>query len=138
MPRTPLSRPTDAELSILRILWAQGPSSVREIHEVLSRRRASGYTTTLKILQIMTEKGLVTREELGRLHRYTAAAPEQETQRLLVEDLVERAFGGSAGKLMVQALATKRASPAELAEIPPVARQTAGRRTMNAWMHVVG
>jgi predicted transcriptional regulator len=117
MARTPLSRPTDGELAILRILWGRGPSTVREIHEVLSQGRPSRYTTTLKLLQIMTEKGLTTREEWGRLHRYSAAAAEEETQRQLVQDLVERAFGGSAVKLMVQALATKRASPEELAEI---------------------
>jgi predicted transcriptional regulator len=90
---------------------------VREIHEVMSQGRSSGYTTTLKLLQIMMGKGLTTREEWGRVHRYTAAAAEEDTQRQLVEDLVERAFGGSAVKLMVQALATKRASPHELAEI---------------------
>jgi BlaI family transcriptional regulator, penicillinase repressor len=117
MARTPLSRPTDGELAILRVLWERGPSTVREIHQVISDRRSAAYTTTLKLLQIMTEKGLTTREEWGRVHRYTAAAPQEETQRQLVEDLVERAFGGSAGKLMVQALATKRASPEELAEI---------------------
>ena len=117
MSRTPLSRPTDGELAILRILWERGPSTVREIHEVMSQGRSSGYTTTLKLLQIMMGKGLTTREEWGRVHRYTAAAAEEDTQRQLVEDLVERAFGGSAVKLMVQALATKRASPQELAEI---------------------
>jgi BlaI family transcriptional regulator, penicillinase repressor len=117
MARTPLSRPTDGELAILRILWSRGPSTVREIHEAMVPARPSGYTTTLKMVQIMTEKGLITREEWGRVHRYSAAAAEEETQRQLVEDLVERAFGGSALKLMVQALATKRASPEELAEI---------------------
>ena len=117
MARTPLSRPTDGELAILRILWARGPSTVREIHDVMSQGRASGYTTTLKLLQIMMEKGLATREEWGRVHRYAAAAAEEVTQRHLVEDLVERAFGGSAAKLMVQALATERASAAELAQI---------------------
>jgi len=117
MSRTPLSRPTDGELAILRILWDRGPSTVREIHEVMSQGRSSGYTTTLKLLQIMMAKGLTTREEWGRVHRYTAAAAEEDTQRQLVEDLVEGAFSGSAVKLMVQALATKRASPQELAEI---------------------
>ena len=117
MARTPLSRPTDGELAILRILWHRGPSTVREIHDVMSQGRTSGYTTTLKLLQIMTDKGLTTREEWGRVHRYSAAAAEEETQLQLVEDLVERAFGGSAVKLMVQALATKRASPEELTEI---------------------
>jgi len=117
MARTPLSRPTDGELAILRILWARGPCTVREIHEAMFPGRTSGYTTTLKLLQIMMEKGLTTREEWGRIHRYSAAAAEEDTQLQLVEDLVERAFGGSAVKLMVQALATKRASPQELAEI---------------------
>lgn len=117
MARTPLARPTDGELAILRVLWDRGPSTVREIHDAMSQGRTSGYTTTLKLLQIMMEKGLTTREEWGRVHRYSAAAAEQDTQLQLVEDLVERAFGGSAGKLMVQALATKRASREELAEI---------------------
>jgi predicted transcriptional regulator len=100
---------------------------VREIHEVMTRgRRPSGYTTTLKLLQIMTEKGLTTREEWGRVHRYSAAAAEEETQRQLVEDLVERAFGGSAAKLMVQALATKRASPEELTEIRKILEKRRG------------
>ncbi len=117
MARTARSRPTDGELSILRILWERGPSTVREIHEAIFPGRTSGYTTTLKLLQIMTEKGLTTREEWGRVHRYSAAAAEEETQRQLVEDLVERAFGGSAGKLMIQALATKQASAEELTEI---------------------
>ena len=83
----------------------------------MSQGHNSGYTTTLKLVQIMTEKRLITREESGRVHRYSAAAAEEETQRQLVVDLVERAFAGSAGKLMVQALATKRASPEELTEI---------------------
>jgi BlaI family transcriptional regulator, penicillinase repressor len=117
MARTPLSRPTDGELAILRVLWQRGPSTVREIHEVIADGRPAAYTTTLKLLQIMTEKGLTTREEWGRLHRYAAKAPQEDTQRQLVEDLVERAFGGSAAQLMVQALATKRASSEELAEI---------------------
>ena len=117
MARTPLSRPTDGELAILRILWQRGPSTVREIHEVIAEGRPAAYTTTLKLLQIMTEKGLTTREEWGRLHRYAATAPQEDTQRQLVEDLVERAFGGSAAQLMVQALATKRASREEIAEI---------------------
>lgn len=128
MARTPLSRPTDGELAILRILWDSGPSTVREIHDVLSRRRTSGYTTTLKLLQIMTDKGLTTREEWGRVHRYAAAAAEEETQRQLVEDLVARAFAGSAAKLMVQALATKRASPQELEEIRRLLEKRRGGR----------
>ena len=130
MSRPRLPRPTDGELAILRVLWDRGPSTVREIHRVVSRGRASGYTTTLKILQIMNEKGLTTREDWGRMHRYSAAAPEAETQSQLVEDLAERAFGGSAAKLMLQALATQRASPEELAEIQRLleARRKRGTR----------
>ena len=127
MARTPLSRPTDGELAILRIIWERGPSTVREIHEVLAEGRSAAYTTTLKLLQIMTEKGLTTREEWGRVHRYSAAAPQEETQRQLVEDLVERAFGGSSAKLMVHALATKHASSEELAEIRKLLDQRRGR-----------
>jgi predicted transcriptional regulator len=129
MARTPLSRPTDGELAILRVLWQRGPSTVREIHEVMAEGRPAAYTTTLKLLQIMTEKALVTREAWGRQHRYAAAAPQEETQRQLVEDLVERAFGGSAAQLMVQALATKRASGEELAEIRALlAKKQGGKR----------
>jgi BlaI family transcriptional regulator, penicillinase repressor len=117
MARTPLSRPTDAELAILRILWERGPSTVRDVHDVITEGRDAAYTTTGKVLQVMTEKGLATREEWGRVHRYSAAAPEEETQRQLVDDLVERAFGGSAVKMMVRALSSDKASPADLAEM---------------------
>jgi predicted transcriptional regulator len=117
MARPSLSKPTNGELVILRVLWTRGPSTVREIHEVLASGRGTGYTTTLKLLQIMTDKGLATRQEWGRVHRYEAAASEADTLRQLVDDLVERAFGGSAAKLVMQALTTKRASPDELAEI---------------------
>lgn len=108
-------RPTDAELAILRVLWALGPSTVREIAEEMGR--AGAYTTILKLLQIMTDKGLVRRDVSARTHVYRAARSETATQRLLVRDLVDRAFGGSAAKLVIQALAAKKASPQELAEI---------------------
>jgi len=108
-------KPTDAELAILRVLWAQGPSTVRQVTETLGRD--TGYTTVLKLLQIMTEKRLVRRDETTRTHVYEAAYSEDQTQRQLVSDLVERAFGGSAAKLVLQALATRRATPQELAEI---------------------
>ena len=117
MAKTAVPKPTDAELAILRELWKQGPSTVRQVYEVLSRGRSLAYTTTLKLLQIMTEKGLVTREEQGQHHVYRARHAEGETQRRLVKDLLERAFGGSTSKLVMQALATKRASPEELREI---------------------
>lgn len=110
-------RPTDAELAILRVLWARGPSTVRQVHDVLSRERPTAYTTALKLLQIMTEKGLVRRDETDRTHVYQARASEEQTQRQLVRDLLDRAFGGSASKLVMQALAARRATPEELGEI---------------------
>jgi predicted transcriptional regulator len=110
-------RPTDAELTILRVLWERGPSTVRQVHEVLGRDRATAYTTALKLLQIMTEKGLVTRDERERTHVYQARIGEEQTQRQLVRDLLDRAFGGSSSKLVMQALAARRASAEELGEI---------------------
>lgn len=112
-----LPRPTDAELAILRVLWRRGPSTVKQVHEELSRRSPSVYTTTLKLLQIMTEKGLVTRDESLRAHLYTARLPEEETQTQLVGDLLDRAFEGSAGRLVMRALSSRPASAAELEEI---------------------
>lgn len=117
MPKRKLPRPTDAELAILRVLWQRGPATVRHIHEELSRSRETGYTTVLKFLQIMTEKGLVNRDERQRTHVYTAACSEDETQRQLVGDMLDRVFGGSARKLVMHALSAKAASPEEIAEI---------------------
>jgi BlaI family penicillinase repressor len=113
--RKPRRKPTDAELDILRVLWSRGPSTVREVAESLGRE--SGYTTVLKLLQIMTDKGLVVRDESARTHVYQAASTEDQTQRHLVSDLLKRAFDGSAAKLVLQALATGKASPEELEEI---------------------
>jgi predicted transcriptional regulator len=117
MSRSPLPRPTDAELAILRILWERGPSTVRQVHDVLARDRQAAYTTALKLLQIMTEKGLVDRDDRDRTHVYRARLGEEQTQRQLIRDLVDRAFGGSATKLVMQALAARRASPEELRDI---------------------
>jgi BlaI family transcriptional regulator, penicillinase repressor len=112
----PLRRkPTDAELAILRVLWSRGPSTVREVAEAMDRE--AGYTTVLKLLQIMTEKRLVTRDESARTHIYQAAYTEDQTQRHLVTDLMTRAFDGSAAKLVLQALEAGTASPEELEEI---------------------
>src|SRR5206468_7473718 len=111
----PRRKPTDAELAILRVLWTHGPSTVREVAEIMGRE--SGYTTVLKLLQIMTEKGLVRRDESARTHVYTAACSQDRTERQLVTDLMNRVFGGSAAKLVLQALAATRASPEELVEI---------------------
>lgn len=112
-----LPRPTEAELELLSVLWERGPSTVREIHEALSPAKDTGYTTTLKILQKMAEKGLVHRDESERSHVYAAAIREDQTQRQLVRDLLHKAFGGSPGRLVVAALHEKKATAAELAEI---------------------
>jgi BlaI family penicillinase repressor len=117
MTRTTAPKPTDAELAILRILWDRGPSTVRQVHDLLARERQAAYTTALKLLQIMTEKGLVERDERERTHIYRTRLSEDQTQRQLVRDLLDRAFGGSATKLVMQALATKRASADELRDI---------------------
>ena len=139
------SETNDAELAILRVLWDRGPSTVRQVHDVLNRERPAAYTTALKLLQIMTEKGLVERDERDRTHIYRARLSEEQTQRQLIRDLVDRAFDGSASKLVMQALASRRATPDELREIRraidgarqesrPRRRSTAsaGRAEMNA------
>ena len=110
-------RPTDAELAILRVLWVRGPSTVRDVHEDLNRDGTTGYTTILKLLQIMTEKHLVVRDETQRAHIYEAKYSEQKTQRQLLSDLADRAFGGSAAKLVMQALSGRKASAEELGAI---------------------
>jgi predicted transcriptional regulator len=117
MSKSSTPRPTDTELAILRVLWDRGASTVRQVHDELSRDRPTAYTTALKMLQIMTEKGLVRRDERDRTHIYHSRLTREQTQRQLVRDLLDRAFGGSASKLVMQALATKRASAEELTEI---------------------
>jgi BlaI family transcriptional regulator, penicillinase repressor len=120
----PIRKPTDAELAILRVLWNRGPSTVRQVAAAMDRE--GGYTTVLKLLQIMTEKGLVTRDETARTHVYASAFTEDQTQRQLVMDLVERAFDGSAAKLVLQALASKKSTPEELDEIRTLLNQARG------------
>ena len=118
MTKTPdLPRPTDAELDILAILWTRGRCTVREVHEALQGRKPIQYTTVLKLMQIMAEKGLVRRDEEQRAHVYEASRPREWTQRQLAGDLLQRAFGGSAKGLMLGALSAKRASKEELAEL---------------------
>lgn len=114
-----MNRPTNAELAILSVLWRRGPSTVRDVHEALGEGRgeAVGYTTVLKLLQIMTEKALVKRDTRSRTHVYAAAASEATTRDQLLSDLVDRAFGGSSLALVLQALSTTRATPAELEQI---------------------
>jgi len=113
----PQPRPTDAELEILRIIWARGPSTVREVFDDLANIKTAGYTTVLKFMQIMVEKGLLVRTEQHRVHTYHTSVPREQTQRQLVRDLADRAFGGSPSSLMMQALAAKPASAHELAQI---------------------
>jgi len=113
----PAPRPTDSELAILRVLWRLGACTVRQVHDELARREPAGYTTTLKLLQIMTEKGLVTRNESQRAHVYQARLAAEETQSQLVRDLLDRAFEGSAGRLVLRALESRPASAEELADI---------------------
>ena len=117
MKHSSIPKPTDAELAILRVLWERGPSTVRQVYEVAAAHRELAYTTTLKLLQIMTEKGLVTRQEQERTHIYQAAHAEGAMQKKLVNDLLDRAFSGSTAKLVMQVLATKAASADELREI---------------------
>lgn len=116
-PKPVLPAPTDAELEILAVLWQRGPATVREIHTDLEPARGTGYTTILKLLQIMTAKGLVTRDESAKSHVYRAAAAQERTQAGLVGALIDRAFGGSAARLVQRALDARRAAPEELAEI---------------------
>ena len=116
MPRqTP--KPTNAELEILTVLWSTGPATVREVYDVIRRRRSAQYSTILKFMQIMAEKGLVRRDENQRAHVYEAARTREWTQRQLAGDLMERAFSGSAKALLVGALSAKKATSEELAEI---------------------
>jgi predicted transcriptional regulator len=117
MAKRELVKPTAAELAILRVLWERGASTVREVTEALHDERGTGYTTALKLLQIMTEKGLVRRNDSSRSHVYESSVPAKATQRQLVVDLLDKAFGGSTQQLVLQALATKRASQEELVEI---------------------
>ena len=128
-------RPTDSELAILRVLWTRGPSTVREVAEVMGRE--AGYTTILKLMQIMTEKRLVRRDEAARTHIYEAAYTEDQTQRHLVTDLLDRVFDGSAAKLVIQALAAGKTSPEELAEIRQLLSEKV-RRTESAGEDVPG
>jgi predicted transcriptional regulator len=116
MPENP-PRPTDAELEILTVLWSLGPSTVRDVHAAITRRRPAQYSTVLKFLQIMAGKGLVRRNEEQRAHVYEAARPSEWTQRQLAGDLLQRAFNGSAKSLMMGALSARKASKGELAEL---------------------
>jgi BlaI family penicillinase repressor len=117
MPRRPSPGPTDVELQILAVLWDRGPSTVRQVHEALADRRDTGYSTTLKMIQVMRDKGLLTRDESVRPQRYRAAVSKHQTQLRLLDDLTQKAFGGSAKKLVQRMVSARRVSAGELAEI---------------------
>ena len=119
--------PTDAELAILGVLWRQGPSTVREVHDALSPTQGTGYTTVLKLMQLMAQKGLVVRDESQRSHVYRAASAEAQTQRRLVGELMDKAFAGSAAQLVMRALSVKRASKGELDEIRKMLEELAAK-----------
>jgi predicted transcriptional regulator len=127
MARHKTPRPTDRELAILGILWDKGPSTVREVNEAMSRDEDIGYTTTLKLMQIMTDKGLLLRDESERTHIYRTAIPEEKMQRQLVGDLLNRAFSGSAEKLVMRALSAKKVSAKELARIRKLLNNLKGK-----------
>jgi predicted transcriptional regulator len=129
MARKSSPRPTDGELAILHVLWQRGPSTVREVHEQLARAPRIGYTTVLKLLQIMTEKGLVARDESQRSHVYEPRVSEEAAQRQLVSDLLDKAFRGSASQLVMRALAAKPASADELSEIRRLLKQLEEKRS---------
>jgi BlaI family transcriptional regulator, penicillinase repressor len=120
-------KPTASELEILRVLWARGPSTVREVYEALREQKSLGYTTVLKLLQIMTAKGTVRRNEEQRAHVYEACQPAEETKRQLVDDVLHRVFEGSASELMIHALEGRRTSKKELDELRRLLDEYEGR-----------
>ena len=117
MKATPQPNPTPSELEILQVLWSRGPSTVREVHEILSETKQLGYTSVLKLMQIMTAKGLVTRSETQRAHVYEAQEPAEKTKQQFAVDMMQRVFQGSASELMLHALAGRRSSKEELKEL---------------------
>ena len=110
-------KPTDSEVKILSVIWKHGPKTVREVYDLMSQKETIGYTTVLKFMQIMTEKGLLERDASVRPQIFSASQPQQQTQRMMLRDLVDRAFAGSPGNLALQALSTKKSTPQELREI---------------------
>jgi len=125
-PTSKSFKPTESELEILSILWNKGPSTVREVNEEMSRNKNVGYTTSLKLLQIMTEKGMVERVMDGRMHVYNAVARQEDAQVRMMDRLLETAFGGSASKLVLQALGNHKTSGEELREIKELIRKLEG------------
>ena len=126
MPRYPSSQPTDVELQILAVLWEQGPSTVRQVHDALAVQRETGYSTTLKMIQVMRKKGLVFRDDSVRPQLYSAAETKTQTQLQMLDDLAQKAFGGSAKKLVMRMLSANRVSAEELAEMQRLIEKAKG------------
>ena len=126
MARPAADQPTDVELAILEVLWNRGPSTVRAVHDALSVQRSTGYSTTLKMLQVMLEKGLVRRDDNARPQLYAAAKSQRRTQKQLLDNLAQKAFGGSAKRLIVHVLSNTRISKEDLAEIRRLIKEAEG------------
>ena len=127
MAKQQIPQPTGRELEILRILWDMGPSTVRQVNEKMNKQQRTGYTTTLKLMQIMTEKGLVIRDDSKFQHIYRPAVSEEKTQKQVVGDLLEKVFSGSAEKLVMRALSAKKVSAKELAKIRKMLKKIEGK-----------
>jgi len=127
MKKESSNRPTEAELNILKVLWEKGPSTVREVHETLHKEGAMAYTTTLKLMQIMAEKKLATRDTSARTHVYKAGIEQEQTQNLMVEDLINAAFSGSSSKLVMSILGNSKASTEELDQIKALIKKIEDR-----------
>ncbi len=127
MARNKTAGPTDRELAILAILWNNGPSTVRQVNDQMNKQQKTGYTTTLKLMQIMTEKGLVVRDDSKFQHIYKPAVSEEKTQKQVVGDLLEKVFSGSAEKLVMRALSAKKVSAKELAKIRKMLDEMKGK-----------
>jgi len=128
MPRPGSTQPTDVELQILRVLWERGPSTVRDVHLALSDQRDTGYSTTLKMMQVMLEKGLVKRNDSVRPQVYRAAKSKPQTQAQMLDDLTKKVFGGSAQRLVMRMVSSGRLSSDEIAEIQRLAKESEGER----------
>jgi BlaI family penicillinase repressor len=126
MPRYPSSQPTDVELRILAVLWEQGPATVRQVHQSLAAERDTGYSTTLKMIQVMRKKGLVFRDDSVRPQLYRAAETKTQTQLQMLDDLAQKAFGGSAKRLVMRMLSANRVSAEELAEMQRLIEEAKG------------
>ncbi|MFO1440647.1 MAG: BlaI/MecI/CopY family transcriptional regulator [Verrucomicrobiaceae bacterium] len=127
MPVRTSKMPTEAEMEILQILWERGPSTVREVHEIVNEPRGTAYTTTLKVMQVMHEKGLVTRDDSERSHRFSAAIEREKTRQSMLKQLIDRVFGGSTEELVLSALGAAKVKPDELLQIKELLAKKGGK-----------